>query len=95
MISYDPSEVAVLAIALVAGICVLGHRDWLLRQRFSKSAVVWFILQLMAWCCTVLEGFVYPPTFNFLEHLFYAAAAVFAVIACQDLFKYARKDQPS
>jgi hypothetical protein len=94
MTSYNPSEVAVLVIAVVAGICVLGHRDWLIHQRFAKPAIVWFILQLMAWCCTVVEGFLYPVAFNFLEHLFYAAAAVFALIACQDLLKYARRNQP-
>ncbi len=88
---YQPSEVAVLVIALVAGVCVLGQREWLQRWRFAQTAILWFTLQLMAWCCSVLEGFANSDVLNFLEHIFYASAAIVALFACQHLLQHARK----
>jgi len=90
MTAYQPSEVTVLAIALAAGIFLLGHRTWLRQQPFFTTAIVWFVLQLLAWSFTVLEGFFYAQLFNFLEHFFYAAAAVIALIACQGLLRHAK-----
>ncbi len=90
MTAYQPSEITVLAVALAAGIFILGHRKWLRQQPLSTTAIAWFVLQLLAWSFTVLEGFFYANLFNFLEHLFYAAAAVVALIACQGLLRYAK-----
>ena len=88
--SYEPSEVAVLAISIVAGLCILGQREWFRRSRFGRRAITWFSLQIVAWCCTILEGFADDPVnmvFNVLEHLFYALAGVWALLACRDLLK--------
>ena len=90
MTAYQPSEITVLAVALAAGIFMLGHREWLRQQHFSTTAIMWFVLQLLAWSFTVLEGFFYANLFNFLEHLFYAAAAVVALISCHCLFRHAK-----
>ncbi len=90
MIAYEPSEVAVLTIALAAGIFMLSHRKWLRQQPFAATAIAWFVLQLQAWSFTVLESFFYPDLFNFLEHFFYATAAVVALIACQSLLRHAK-----
>ena len=85
-ISYQPSEVAVLVLAIFAAICIADQREWLRRWQFARTALAWFLLQTGAWTCSVLEGFFYGRIFNFLEHVLFALAAVVAVIACQRLY---------
>ncbi len=85
-ISYQPSEVAVLALALFAAVCLASQRQWLHRLHFAHTATAWFILQTSSWLCSVLEGFFLGPLFNLLEHVLFAFAAVVAIIACQRLY---------
>lgn len=90
-ISYQPSEVAVLAVALFAALCLASQREWLHRLRFAHTATAWFVLQTGSWLCSVLEGFFLGQLFNLLEHVLFAFAAVVAIIACQRLYDRVRE----
>jgi hypothetical protein len=85
-VSYQPSEIAVLILAVFAALCIAGQREWLKKWQFARTAMAWFLLQTGAWLCSVLEGIAYGPVFNLLEHVLFALAAVVAVIACQRLY---------
>lgn len=50
------------------------------RLPHSRLLILAFLMPSMAWVFTVLESFVWPETFDLLEHIFDALAGVFLLL---------------
>jgi len=92
MPSYEPAELVMLALMLVALGVTLAYWPSLRQWRFARLACLWFVVRLAASVFTVAEGEIWPVGLNVMEHLCYALAAVVAVVAVRELARFQGAD---
>ncbi len=90
--SYEPAELVMLSLMLVALGITLAYWPQIRRWRFARLACLWFVILLAASVFTVAEGQVWPIGLNVMEHICYALAAVVAVVAVRDLARFSGAD---
>lgn len=71
-------------INLIASVFLLIYAQYLLRKFSIEISFIWllFIAFLIgSYCFTVLEGFLFPSIFNFLEHASFTLASLCFLLA--------------
>lgn len=77
-------ENEVVMLALGIGVFLFSFASRVTLQRISnwKLLRLAFLVLLVAWGATVLEGFCLPTVLNLLEHSCYALSAVLLAVWC-------------
>lgn len=90
--TYEPAELVMLALMLVALGVTLAYWSYIRQWRFARLACLWFVIRLAASVFTVAEGRVWNVGLNVMEHSCYALAAVVAVVALTELARFSGAD---
>lgn len=77
-------ENEIVTLVLSIGIClfIIHNRSQLVELPFHNLVIGAFVALLTGQVLTVLEGFWYEETFNFLEHVCYAASSLLLAAWC-------------
>jgi len=81
-------ENEIIMFMLGLGVLIFVFLNYLHLKRIPLFGVllVGFCLLVVGWALTVLEGFFWYPSLNFLEHLCYAVSGIVVAIWCWSAF---------
>jgi len=88
----QPNEIVMLLIGVGVLIFTIRNRVDLKRLPAWGILMTAFGLLLATWFATVLEGFIWYPFFNLLEHAGFAASSVLTSIWCWKAFTGKNKE---
>jgi len=71
----QPNELITFFLGLFVLVIMLWNEGDLKRFSFWGPMKLGFMVLVAAWAASVLEGFLFSPIFNTLEHILYALAA--------------------
>jgi hypothetical protein len=80
------NEVVMLMLGVGVLVFVLESRTQLKQLPAPRTLISAFYVLLAGWMLTVLEGFFWEATLNYLEHLCYAVSAVLVTVWCWRVF---------
>ena len=83
------NEIIMLAIGVCLYFFIIAYKPYFHRIPERTTLLLSFHILLVAWCLTVLEGFLLANVFNILEHLCYACSALTMAFWC---WKITRKN---
>ena len=78
----ETNEFLLLLISISVLIFIAVNSARFRQIRHSKILIRSFIIFLVGWFFTVLEGFLWPTFLNLMEHICYLAGTVFLTIWC-------------
>lgn len=82
MIVIQESEIIKLIFGLGVLIYFFLNRKRLIELPYTKLFLTAYLVVLMGWVLTVVEGFVYADIINFLEHLCYTINSILLCTWC-------------
>jgi len=74
------NEIIMLVLGVLVLIFILISYRQLKRYALVNILIAGFGFNLLGWCFTVLEGFVWQEALNFAEHMCYFAGALCLVV---------------
>lgn len=83
-------EIIRLLISLGVLIFLFLRRDQLRVIPFSRLLMTGYLLLVIGWVLTILEGFILPDFLNVIEHICYASSSILLAIWCIMIFKLKR-----
>ena len=86
------NEVVMLMIGAGVLVFMLINRAWIKQVPAHGLFFSAFGVLFSGWVFTVVEGFLLPVFFNFLEHLCYAGSSVLLVFWCRCLFREGKEE---
>ncbi|MCU4176246.1 hypothetical protein [Carboxylicivirga sp. N1Y90] len=83
-------EIIRLLISLGVLIFLFLRRDQLRVIPFSRLLMTGYLLLVIGWVLTILEGFILPDLLNVIEHICYASSSILLAIWSIMVFKLKR-----
>jgi len=82
MIVIQESEIIKLIFGMGVLIYFFLNRKRLLELPYAKLFLTAYLVVLLGWILTVVEGFVYGDIINFFEHLCYTVNSILLCLWC-------------
>jgi hypothetical protein len=86
------NEMVMLCLGIGGLIFLWRNRHRVNQLPSGKILIIGFCILLMGWLMTVLEGFFWPTSLNYIEHICYAVSAIYVMLWTLAIFKQEEND---